>query len=485
MSTFVIVEEGRVFSPVTIRSDELLVGSAPECGLRLNHPSIPMALAGIRESDGKYHFLPLKNSPFSDALPTQILLNGRELLEDAVLTDGDLIAVEGCQLLVETDGDVFLLRVNYAGEQATLSDKSTKTVVSRRPGPHESHDVMGRWIKRRLWKNRRKVSRVSYLQPTPQKRQAGTEYNWLPTWDLAAQWPVKFLVLLVLLLLAGASLAFLLRPSLFGPGSISRAHTVDKSTLFPPIAGRANSGSCMNCHKATGAMDQNCANCHQSAGFQATISDAHKAAGLTCVSCHIEHKGPQLTPKTAAFDSCANCHNDQNEQNYNGRRVYQPHGGSFGYPVAEGKWIWPGLTTDALKLKPEVVATRIPEYNEQIWRRVQFHAIHLYRVKATGGIKGIKDGSLSCLSCHQDYGEKFDRETPREICGVCHNGYVDEQTKLTVIDAGKPNCTSCHVQHLYDAYRWGDLLTESAHEKRNHAIDQNYLEAVRRSAQPQ
>jgi formate-dependent nitrite reductase cytochrome c552 subunit len=115
---------------------------------------------------------------------------------------------------------------------------------------------------------------------------------------------------------------------------------------------------------------------------------------------------------------------------------------------------------------------------------VQFHAIHLYRVKAANGITGVEDGSLSCSSCHKTFGGKFDRETPRQTCANCHNGYAGKPAGQPVVEADKPNCTSCHVQHYYDDYRWGDLLTESAAEERKLVIDKNYIDAVRRSALP-
>ncbi len=186
--------------------------------------------------------------------------------------------------------------------------------------------------------------------------------------------------------------------------------------------------------------------------------------------------------KVAAFDSCTTCHNDNNKQTYKGKSVHTPHGGTFGYPTSDGKWIWAGLDQDALKLKPEVTATWKPEYDEQTWLKVQFHAIHLYRVKAAPGITGIEDGTLSCSSCHHSFGGNFDRETPRQTCDNCHNGFIEARTNSLLVAADKPNCTSCHVQHYYDTYRWGDLLTESAESKRLRAIDRNYIDAVRRSA---
>src|SRR5712671_3590135 len=113
LSTFIIVEEGRAFAPVTIRAEELLVGRARQCGVRLNDPSIPLALAGIKEIEKRFYFLPLGSSPFGDKKRTPITVNGRELTGDVALATGDLLVIGACRLLVDKDGDALILRVSY------------------------------------------------------------------------------------------------------------------------------------------------------------------------------------------------------------------------------------------------------------------------------------------------------------------------------------------------------------------------------------
>jgi hypothetical protein len=67
-----------------------------------------------------------------------------------------------------------------------------------------------------------------------------------------------------------------------------------------------------------------------------------------------------------------------------------------------------------------------------------------------------REGEMSCSSCHKSF-SPIDRETPRETCGTCHNG--DRGGKFEkVLDAGRPNCISCHVQHLYARREWGRAL---------------------------
>jgi hypothetical protein len=131
-----------------------------------------------------------------------------------------------------------------------------------------------------------------------------------------------------------------------------------------------------------------------------------------------------------------------------------------------------------------VAQRRLLTDTELQWRSKQFHAIHLTRVKIVTGIEDVKDGVLQCPSCHKRQGYDIDRDTPQQTCGKCHNGYIDPRTGQTLVALNRPNCVSCHVQHYYDSYRWGDLLTEPEQEKRKRAVDSNYREAVRRSALP-
>jgi hypothetical protein len=161
-----------------------------------------------------------------------------------------------------------------------------------------------------------------------------------------------------------------------------------------------------------------------------------------------------------ALNSCTRCHNDKNKKTFNGRMVSTPHGGTLGYPVVNGEWKWKGLDAEELANRPKIAAMRLPTDSEQRWRSVQFHALHIYNVKATGSITGVTEtegGSqpvLSCSSCHTTY---KNRESPRQTCGQCHNGSADPTGRI-VIAAGAPNCISCHVQHVKDKRHWNPNL---------------------------
>jgi hypothetical protein len=215
-------------------------------------------------------------------------------------------------------------------------------------------------------------------------------------------------------------------------------------------------------------MEAKCADCHQAEGFTATVTDAHKQAGVGCTSCHVEHQGTEFRPSVASLQTCTNCHNDANRKTFNGKRVGTPHGGTFGYPVVNGKWTWKGLEQDEWERKPaelrearlqlEEAAKRWPTSGDATAQRrtAEFHALHLHRVKVTGGLKGNKEGELSCSTCHQSF-SPIDRATPRTTCGTCHNG--DPGGKFErVLSADQPNCNSCHVQHVKGRRGWGTSL---------------------------
>ncbi|HEX8897081.1 MAG TPA: cytochrome c3 family protein, partial [Chthoniobacterales bacterium] len=160
--------------------------------------------------------------------------------------------------------------------------------------------------------------------------------------------------------------------------------------------------------------------------------------------------------------SCFQCHNDQNRQSYNGKTVSTPHGGTFGYPVVAGHWKWAGLDAEEMEQrKSNLKLERLPTDSEDQWRSKEFHAVHLYRVKAVAGLPGSKEGELSCSSCHATR-DPIDLATPRTTCGKCHNGQPDARVGQQVIAGDKPNCTSCHVQHTKDKRHWNPGLLRIA-----------------------
>jgi hypothetical protein len=327
-----------------------------------------------------------------------------------------------------------------------------------------------------MWegRTREKAGRPSPLHPRTPPRLGKARFNWTSTRDLVRPWPFAIFIWSFLIIGALSAVAAFKHKIAFAPEPISAPHTGQALNLVPAIAKQANGGSCTSCHTLGVSvtnrerMNANCAGCHQSEGFAATIIPSHREAGITCTTCHSEHRGENFKSVTAAFDSCTKCHNNDNKRLYNGKSVHTPHGGTYGYPVINGVWIWKGLGEEELNAKPEMAAllkkNRVnPGDPQQQQRNAQFHAIHLHRVRLVAGVTGVEDVDalnqvMSCSSCHKTgyTGANVDRTSPRTTCAKCHNAQIFEGASATT-KSETPSCTSCHVQHVKDIH-WASSL---------------------------
>jgi hypothetical protein len=222
-------------------------------------------------------------------------------------------------------------------------------------------------------------------------------------------------------------------------------------------------------------MSANCAACHHTESFVADITLAHRAAGITCTDCHAEHRGAAFRPVNAALESCAKCHNDQNKNLYNGKTVHTAHGGTYGYPVENGIWIWSGLDAEELATKPEIATllkqNGVTPGQTQQWRRAQFHAIHWYRVRISGvnETKSIAVTEvLPCNTCHKNglLGANVDRTA----CARCHNAQAFYGVGK---GAETPSCISCHVQHIRDTHWTSILLAPQARTLSSEGVNES------------
>jgi len=477
-STFIIVREDRTVAPKTIISEGLRIGRLPDSDVWLNHPTVSRLHAGISKIEGYFYLINLSAS-------SATTLNGRAIPfnESDVLVDGDVVRIGPFFLNVEQTDEIFRLRVSlqFALNVAEREPPpKTKTQVGTTDGlvlpkrivaasTEAANSLKIFWDKR----TRAKAGRPSPLHPQTPPRPGKIRFNWIPTRDLVRPWPFAVFIWALLIVGTLSGVAAFAYKSAFTPQPLSTPHSTRSFALTPAIAKQSAGGSCTACH-ALGArvtnkekMNANCASCHQTESFAASIIPAHREAGITCTTCHTEHRGRDFHAMNAALDSCAKCHNDDNQTLYNGKRVHTAHGGTYGYPVINGQWVWKGLDAEELEAKPEIVAllktNRITPSQTQEWRNAQFHAIHLQRVRVVSGLNGIEDIDtenqvMSCSSCHKTgyMGANVDRNYPRTTCSHCHNAQVFEQNKgATGIET--PSCTSCHVQHINDT-RWASSL---------------------------
>ena len=472
-STFIITREDRAEDAKTIISEGLRIGRLQDSDIWLNHPSVSRLHAGISKIEGYFYLINLSAS-------SATTLNGRLIFFDEAeaLAIGDEIQIGPFFLNIEEIGQtsetlkirvVRQIALNVGELEARHHEEAHKkqlVMESRTPdSPEVANALKVFWDKR----TREKAGRPSPLHPRAAPQPGKVRFNWRPTRDLVRPWPFSIFIWAIILVGALSALAAFKYKKAFTPQPLSDPHTRSNFTLTPAIARQPNGNSCTSCH-AIGVnmtnrekMNANCAACHQTESFSATIIREHRDAGITCINCHTEHRGEAFSPMKAALDSCAKCHTDGNKSLYNGRSVHTPHGGTYGYPVINGKWVWKGLDEEELAEKPEIAAllkqNRVTPSQTELWRNVQFHAIHIYRVRVPSGFIGIEDvnavnGEMSCSSCHKSgyMGANVDRTFPRTTCARCHNDRVFYKTSPSLVGLETPSCTSCHVQHIKDTH---------------------------------
>jgi FHA domain len=447
LSTFIVVREDRALDPTTLVAEALKIGRASGRDVLLNHPDVSRLHAGIKEIGGRFYLVNLSSS-------NSTTVNGRLVVrEEAVaLASGDEIRIGPFFLRTDLKDDALELVVTLQfglriGEVEARGERITEPLGEIPAAPTDVSQALDLfWGKR----TREKAGRRSPLHPRRPPRLGKARFNWRPTRDLVRPWPLAVFSWSVLVLGVMSMAAAYWYASAYAPEPLSDAHSRKTIALLPAVAKQANAGACTSCHSLSTGMEGRCAACHTTEAFVATVTKAHSDAGIRCLECHSEHKGNEYSPSHAALNSCTRCHNNKNEKTYNGQSVSTPHGGTLGYPVAKGEWIWKGLNSDELAEKPAVAALRLPADSDQVWRSKQFHALHLYRVRAARGVSGIADADsdstqvLSCSSCHRSF-NPLDRETPRQTCVACHSDPARAGE-----DSNAPNCVSCHVQHVVD-----------------------------------
>lgn len=441
-----IIRDDLPIDPVTIISDGLLIGRLSDCELMLNHPSVSRVQAGIKQFENNFYLFPLRPK-------NPVILNGKPVEENEALAAGDIIEVGPFHLQIESADEALgirvELRIGVKPSEIDVSDPGLSTGNLEMPGegkakkpratPIASNKALDIFWDKRI-RDAGKMARPSPLYPKLGRRTGKAQFNWMPTSDLMSRWPVAFFTWAVVVVGLISVAAAYWYTSAFSPAPISKAHATTQFSIVPAIATTPNAGSCTSCHSFTGNMEQRCASCHRTDAFVATTIKPHEAAGIGCVDCHAEHQGVDFSATQGALASCTACHNDGNQKLFNGRKVGTPHGGTFGYPVVNGEWSAKSINDEEWDLR-KLAVVRLPTDSDQKWRNNQFHALHDQRVRLAPGMKGNAEGRLSCSSCHNSL-NPIDRTTPRTTCTACH------------MKDDKPNCTSCHVQHILDKRRW-------------------------------
>jgi hypothetical protein len=477
-STFIITREDLAVDAKIVVKQGLRIGRLPDSDIWLNHTTVSQLHAGINEIEGSFYFVNLSAS-------SATALNGRiiPLNETVALTTGDELQIGPYFLKLEHTDLILKIRI-VAQFALAVGDREPrhKAEAYKRQLARDSRVVPSSEVSSllKIWwddkRTREKADRPSPLHPQAPPGVGKIRFNWKPTRDLVRPWPFAIFIWGFIVVGTFSVMAAVKYRIAFAPEPISAPHTRTTLALMPAIAKQTNGSACTSCH-AIGVslvnkekMNANCAACHQTESFAATITRAHREAGITCTNCHTEHRGEGFRSVSAALESCANCHSDDNKHLYNGKSVHTSHSGTFGYPVVNGLWKWTGLDAEELEAKPWMVAilrkNRATPDKTQEWRNAQFHALHVNRIHIIPGITGIEDVDsvnqvISCSSCHKTgyAGANVDRTSPVTTCGRCHNQQTFEKTSgLKGIET--PSCTSCHVQHIKDAHWASPLIAE-------------------------
>ena len=463
---YIIVREDLLQDPLTIISEGLLIGRLRQCELLLNHPSVSRVQAGIKQIDGNYYVFSLRES-------NQAILNGKAVSDNEALAPGDILEVGPFRLEFDVVGvDALSISVSLEiGAVATVKNTDSaelattkllslqalegKKQAKSKPAPIAENKALDIFWDKRI-REAGKMVRKSPLFPRSQRKSGKAQFNWAPTDDLASRWPIAFFIWsgITVAFLAGAAAIFY--TNVYAPAPLAFAHSKSMLDVEPAVAAKATAAECTSCHSLSADMEARCAACHNTEAFVATVIELHAQAGIGCVSCHAEHRGVEFRAANAALETCGNCHNDANENTYNGKTVSTPHKGTFGYPVINGEWRWTGISENDWAVK-EIGVARLAEDTDAQWRSKQFHAVHLYRVRSVAGLDANAEGQLSCSSCHKTF-NPIDRETPRTTCSTCHNGKLERGSNRILIASDQPNCTSCHVQHVKSKRHWNPSL---------------------------
>ncbi|HWC76624.1 MAG TPA: NAD(P)-binding domain-containing protein [Blastocatellia bacterium] len=438
---------------VVVETEGLTIGRLIGNDLVLNHRSVSRTHAGIKQIAGDFWLFNLSTS-------NGTLLNG-ELAEKGPLADGDVIQVgpfviivnylqAALSLLVERELEVIplesrssaplgdatvMIKVPSAARQKVVTpggsvrEQGTGLFTTMLPGLDQGAlDVF--WEKRK--REAGKIGAKTALHPHGSRKVGKAQFNWYPTLDLRKLWRKSYFswgIIIAAVLSLGAFFAY---ERAYSPGEISAAHSATQLSARG-IALTSNDASCASCHGVSPPIEQRCASCHTTSKFQPSIYDSHAREQVGCTSCHTEHSGPESQAGLISYGLCSSCHNDTYKIK-SGERAGEalgiPHGGSVGYPVQGGKWVWDGLSPERLKRKnlPEAWAKNSP--------KDQFHLVHQ---------KGRMQGRTLCGDCHTggSRGDERWRTSPRNECAKCHG----ISFTASGLRRGLANCNTCHQQH--------------------------------------
>ncbi len=415
MATFRILRTDYQADPSSLHSEGLLIGRAAVCDLQLNHPTVQPFHAGITLQDGAY---------WISALAESSLLLNSEPVNHAPLTSGDALLLGAYRLHCSVIGELLQITVEFLLEPAS---DTAATVAPKEVTPTDENALSNYWARR--------LQTAEAVQTT---LPADAQFAWQPTADLRRRWTWGLVVGVLLATALIAIFAAFAFPRAFAPAALSAAHTRNALTNSTAVAVGASGGSCVSCHVLIGSMQKNCASCHTTPAFRSEIGNTHAKLGLTCLTCHAEHRGSAFQPGLVANAVCTNCHLAESGTTEN-KPAGSPHQVPVRYPVKNGLWSWDGLA------QAEWQRRALPKHTADYNLREQFHMLHT---------QGRQQGRTQCSDCHLGGMEGKELwHNVRESCAQCHRLHPELAAELAQwaatnsLKQGNVRCIACHTQH--------------------------------------
>jgi hypothetical protein len=428
MNMFRIFRTDRTTDASSLAGESLLLGRASTCDLQLPHPAVAPVHAGIKYHEGTF-WLSAQMEPVTspDALPVllPVLLN-TAAVRHAPLSTGDAVRIGPYLLRVAVNEQTLQITVDFALDLTLPEAEAVAPPISA--GTPAEERMLERYWERRLQAAETTLTHYQSRTAAPPSEPPGGRFR-----RLTQRWLAVFVALL-LLGVAAAAWAF---PSVYSPGPLAAAHAAKTLPAASLNANRA-SDSCSACHTLTGTMLQQCSACHTTPTFQPAIAQKHQNLGLTCRTCHAEHRGAEFKPDLVDNAACTECHhlNLNTDASRSGPTL---HGRAVSYPVKNGLWLWEGISQTVWQ--QQGLPGRTVDYN----LREQFHMLHA---------QGQLQGRTQCVDCHLGGTQVAAlKQHAQQSCAQCHNlqpAFAASQARLAETSSWPPGsvrCSSCHTQH--------------------------------------
>ncbi|MGH9722910.1 MAG: NAD(P)-binding domain-containing protein [Bryobacteraceae bacterium] len=380
---FIAVQKNGERVSQIIEQTTILLGRKNICQVQLNEPSVsPVHAQMERRQEGIWIT--------DESSEAGVYVNGQRVVTQQ-LRHGDLVTIRPFEITIALTEEICVLEVKDCSSESKAEPKDL---------PANYRDVVTAPQRRDAGES--KPSATIAARPIWAQSKAPI---WVPTSDILPNlFRSRILLISVVAVLALAAYAFTARRyGFYSPGPTAKVHSTANAVFVKRLEQYEVSSECAACHSGFARVQNDSCNvCH--ADTHAT--KIHDGQGLTCVSCHSEHKGPQFDIARNVGGGCqaSGCHTSVHEK--------------------------PKLIL-ARQRRPEGVNVVVTVAFEAPFRKSgdELHVQHA----------DLKD---DCASCHID-GDNPKIKTPRDMmrmrCLGCH-GFGPEATL-------RERCYSCHFEH--------------------------------------